>query len=341
MGAVVAKRLLGSIGAIFGASVIAFVVMRVLPGTPARLIVGPLAPHSSLVATEHQLGLNKSIFAQYWDFISHFATGEWGFSFSSGSPVKKLLGERFPATIELALAAGFVAVSATVLGALLVTYRRRPFADRLLRFSAYIGFGAPPFFAALVLLIVFSTVLHWLPGPEGRLDPQTMPPAADTHLYTIDALIAGEFGTFWQAVEHLILPSIALALGSWSFLVRLLRANLLEISREPFITVARGKGLSRWSAFRRHALPNAFLPTLTASGLMLGEFLAGSVLVEQIFNWPGVGQLVLDAILKQDYAVVETFILLSAVLFVTVNLLVDLLYAVIDPRVRVPSLATA
>ena len=147
--------------------------------------------------------------------------------------------------------------------------------------------------------------------------------------------------TFWEAFEHLILPSLALGISSFSFLVRLLRANLLEVSREPFITVARGKGLRRWTAFRRHALPNAFLPTLTAGGLVLGEFLAGSVLIERVFNWPGVGSLVFDAIVKQDYAIVQTFILLSAVMFVLVNLVVDLLYAVIDPRVRIPSVASA
>lgn len=188
---------------------------------------------------------------------------------------------------------------------------------------------------------MFFSTLHILPGPEGRLSVQASPPPAVTRMYTIDALLAGELGTLWQAFLHLILPALALGVSSFSFLVRLLRANLLEVSREPFITVARGKGLRRWSAFRRHALPNAFLPTLTAGGLVLGEFLAGSVLIERVFNWPGVGSLVFDAIVKQDYAIVQTFILLSAVMFVLVNLVVDLLYAVIDPRVRIPSVATA
>jgi ABC-type dipeptide/oligopeptide/nickel transport system permease component len=206
---------------------------------------------------------------------------------------------------------------------------------------SYVGFGTPPFFLALILLIVFFSTFHILPGPEGRLGVQAAAPPTVTHMYTIDALLAGQLGTFWQAVEHLILPAVALGVSSFSFIVRLLRANLLEVSREPFITVARGKGLRRWTAFRRHALPNAFLPTLTAGGLVLGEFLAGSVLIEQVFNWPGIGSLVFDAIVKQDYAVVQTFILLSALMFVIVNLVVDLLYAVIDPRVRIPSVATA
>jgi len=341
MRGVIAKRLLGSLGAIFGASIIAFVVMRVVPGNPARLIIGPLATPQAVSSLNHQLGLDQPIYTQYWLYISHFFQGEWGYSYAEGQSVSTLIGERLPATIELALFAFVITMVASVGLALLVTYRHRPIADRVLRGIAYVGFGTPPFFVALILLIVFFSTLGILPGPEGRLSQQAIPPPTVTHMYTLDALIAGDPGTFWDAFKHLILPGVALGIAQFAFLVRLLRANLLEISREPFITVARGKGLRRWTAFRRHALPNAFLPTLTAGGLVLGEFLAGSVLVEKVFNWPGVGTLVYEAILKQDFAVVQTFILLSAVMFVIVNLVVDLLYAVIDPRVRVHSVATA
>jgi ABC-type dipeptide/oligopeptide/nickel transport system permease component len=341
MGGVVARRIVGSLGAIFGATILAFLILRALPGNPARLIVGPLATPQALASVSHQIGLDKPIFTQYWLFISHFFQGDWGYSYADGKSVSSLIGERLPATIELAIFSFVITMFAAVACALLVTYRRRPIADRVLRAVSYLGFGTPPFFVALLLLIVFFRSFHILPGPEGRLGLQTTPPPTVTHMYTLDALIAGQFGTFWSSLEHLILPGVALGLSSFSFIVRLLRANLLEISREPFITVARGKGLRRWTAFRRHALPNAFLPTLTAGGLVLGEFLAGSVLIERVFNWPGIGSLVFDAIVKQDYAVVQTFILLSAVMFVLVNLIVDLLYAVIDPRVRIPSVATS
>jgi ABC-type dipeptide/oligopeptide/nickel transport system permease component len=341
MGGVVARRIVGSVGAIFGATILAFIILRALPGNPARLIVGPLATPQALASVSHQIGLDKPIFTQYWLFISHFFQGKWGYSYADGKSVSSLIGERLPATIELAIFSFVITMLFAVVFALLVTYKRRPIADRILRAVSYLGFGTPPFFVALLLLIVFFRSFHILPGPEGRLGLQQTPPPTVTHMYTLDALIAGQFGTFWSAIEHLILPGVALGLSSFSFIVRLLRANLLEISREPFITVARGKGLRRWTAFRRHALPNAFLPTLTAGGLVLGEFLAGSVLIERVFNWPGVGSLVFDAIVKQDYAVVQTFILLSAVMFVLVNLFVDLLYAVIDPRVRIRSVATA
>lgn len=338
---VIAMRVLGSIGAVFGATVLAFVIMRVLPGNPARVILGPLATKNAVTALNHQIGLDRPIYVQYWRYISDFFQGNWGYSYSDGATVRKLIGERAPATIELALFSFLIAMLAAVGLALLSTYRSSPITDRIVRGASYLGFGTPPFFLALLLLIFFFSTLHILPGPEGRLGVQATPPPAITRMYTIDALLAGELGTFWQAFLHLILPGLALGISSFSFIVRLLRANLLEVSREPFITVARGKGLRRWTAFRRHALPNAFLPTLTAGGLVLGEFLAGSVLIERVFDWPGVGDLVFDAITKQDYAVVQIFILLSAVMFVLVNLIVDLLYAVIDPRVRIPTVATA
>jgi ABC-type dipeptide/oligopeptide/nickel transport system permease component len=341
MARVIAMRVLGSIGAVFGATILAFLLLRALPGNPARLIVGPLATPQAVASVSHQIGIDKPIFTQYWLFISHFFQGDWGYSYADGKSVSALIGERLPATIELAIFSFLITMLAAVVGALFVTYRRRPIADRILRAVSYLGFGTPPFFVALLLLVVFFRSFHILPGPEGRLGLQSTPPPTLTHMYTLDALLAGQFGTFWSSLEHLILPSVALGLSSFSFIVRLLRANLLEISREPFITVARGKGLRRWTAFRRHALPNAFLPTLTAGGLVLGEFLAGSVLIERVFNWPGVGSLVFDAITKQDYAIVQTFILLSAVMFVLVNLAVDLLYAVIDPRVRIPTVASA
>src|SRR6185437_523162 len=341
MGAVVAKRVLGSIGAIFGATVLAFIIMRALPGNPARLIVGPLATPHAVASVSHEIGLDKPVLTQYWLYISHFFQGDWGYSYADGKSVKALIGERLPATIELAIFSFALTMICAVVAALLVTYRQRPVADRILRGVAYVGFGTPPFFVALLLLIVFFRSFHVLPGPEGRLGLQAAPPPTVTHMYTLDALIAGQFSTFWSSFVHLLLPAIALGLSSFSFIVRLLRANLLEVSREPFLTVARGKGLRRWTAFRRHALPNAFLPTLTAGGLVLGEFLAGSVLIERVFNWPGIGSLVFDAIVKQDFAIVQTFILLSAVMFVLVNLVVDLLYAVIDPRVRISSVATS
>jgi peptide/nickel transport system permease protein len=333
---VIGSRVAGALLAIFGASIIAFLFMRVLPGDPARLIAGPLATEQAIEAQRERLGLNDPLWAQYWNYITDFLKGDWGFSFGAGQPVTTLFGNRLPATIELGLYAFLWCFVFAVAAALFVTYRRRPVADRIVRGISIIGLGTPPFWFGLVLLIVFFETLAILPGP-GRLATGTAPPPEVTRLYTVDALIAGQWGTFWDATLHLILPAIALGLASFAYLVRLLRASLLEVSREPFIVVVRSKGLARWPAFSRHALPNAFLPTLTAAGLLFAQLLVGSVLVEKVFNWPGVGSLVVDSILRQDFAVVQAFVLLSAVAYVGINLVVDILYGVIDPRIRVPS----
>src|SRR5262249_50383644 len=263
-------------------------------------------------------------------------TGSWGFSFSTGQPVRTVIGQRFPATLELDFYAFLLGTSMAFLLALVATYRRRPLVDRSVRGLSYLGLGTPPFWLGLILLVVFFEHLQLLPGPEGRLSPTTSPPPHVTGFFTIDSLLAGQFATFADATRHLILPVVALSVAIFAFLVRLLRANLLGVENEHFLLVVKGKGVARWPAFRRHALPNAVLPTITAAGLILAELLTGSVLIEKVFNWPGVGGLVVDSILRKDYAVVQTFILLSAFGYVLINALVDLTYLRVDPRTRLP-----
>jgi ABC-type dipeptide/oligopeptide/nickel transport system permease component len=332
----VAGKLSGAVIAVFGASILAFIFMRVLPGDPARLIVGPLATEQAIKQQQVAMGLDQPLYVQYWRYISDFFQGDWGFAYSAGETVRHELLARVPASAELGLYAFLIAVVFAVVFALLSTYRHRPVVDGSVRAVSFLGLGTPPFWFGLIVLLLFSQVWHVFPGPDGRLGPDTNPPPAVTRFYTIDALIAGQWSTEWDALRHLVLPAVTLALASWAFLVRLLRANLLDVSRENFLVVARSKGLRRWPAFSRHALPNAFLPTLTAAGLLFAQLLAGSVLVEKVFNWPGVGGLIVDSILRQDFAVVQTFVLLSAVVYVVVNLFVDVFYGVIDPRVRVP-----
>ncbi|HXE46278.1 MAG TPA: ABC transporter permease [Conexibacter sp.] len=335
----IVTRISTAAAAIFGASILAFIFLRVTPGDPARLIVGPLASAKTLEAQRHAMGLDQSLWTQYRDFITSFIHGDWGFSYSAGRSVAGEIGSRLPATLELGLYAFVLAFVAALVAALLVTYRRRKEADNAARLFAFTALGVPPFWAGLLLLLIFSEHLHLLPGPEGRLSLATQPPGKITGFYTIDALLHGQLATFADAVRHLILPVLAFALVPFGYLFRLLRANLLEVSREQYLLVARSKGLTEWTAFRRHALPNACLPALTASGLMLGQLIIGSVLVETVFNWPGVGEYVVTAITRQDYAVVQTFVMLSACAFVLANAAVDVLYGVIDPRVRVSAAA--
>jgi peptide/nickel transport system permease protein len=333
------NRLLGMVIAIVGASFLAFLFMRVVPGNPARLILGNLAPPSSVRQLSHDMGLDRPVTTQYYRFMKGFLTGDWGFAYSTGQSVRTVIGQRFPATLELDLYAFLLGTSMAFLLALLATYRRRPLVDRVVRGLSYLGLGTPTFWLGLILLIVFFEQLSWLPAPEGRLSPTATPPPHTIGFFTVDALVAGQFGTFWDALTHLILPAVTLSVPIFAFLVRLLRANLLGVESEHFLLVVKGKGVGRWPAFVRHALPNAVLPTITAAGLTLAELLTGSVLVEKVFNWPGVGGLVVDSILRKDYAVVQTFILLSAFGYVLINALVDLAYLLIDPRTRLPGAA--
>jgi peptide/nickel transport system permease protein len=328
----VAGKLASSLVTILAASIIAFIVMRVLPGSPVRLIVGALASQAEVNNTQRALGLNQSIPVQYWDFISNFVRGDWGFSYSVGEPVRSLLATRFPASLELGCCAFLLAFGGAIVFAILSL--TSAWADKFVRSLTFLGLGTPVFWLALILLVIFSQSLHLLPGPEGRLSINVQPPPTITGFYTIDSLVTGRFGALWNAIEHLILPALCLAFTPFSFLVRLLRSNLLDVTREQFMTVARSKGVSRSLVILRHGLPNAFLPTLTASALIFAELLAGSVLVETVFDWPGVGALVVQSLENKDYVVMQTFILLSAILYVIVNLIVDLLYGAIDPRIR-------
>ncbi len=326
----VVERIGSAILTILGASIIAFIVLRALPNDPARLIAGPFASDDVLNAVRAQMGLDKPLVAQYVDYLVNFFTGDWGFSYGAGKPVLPLVAERLPASAELAIVAFVGSFAAAVILTVLVSFSRSRLLDGALRMLSFVSVGVPPFWISLLLLMLFFEQLGWFPGPVGR-GPA---PAAVTGLYTVDYLLAGNLRGAVDALWHLALPAFALALGSFGYLVRLLRANLLDVVHEPFVTVLHSKGVAPVTAHFRHILPNAFLPTLTAGGLILAQLIGGSVLVEQIFTWPGIGTLVIDGITRQDYAVVQSFILLSAMIYIVVNLAVDLLYGYVDPRVR-------
>ena len=328
------SRLFGSLVAVFGASIIAFLFLRVLPGNPARLVVGPLASEEALQAQMERMGLHLSLPEQYWQYITDFLQGDWGFSYGAGQPVLVQFGNRLPASIELGFYAFIFAFLAAIVLGLVATYRRRPIVDAAVRALSVFGMGMPPFWLALILLVVFHEALGIFPGPGLQLSRSIEPPPVVTGFITFDALIAGDLEAFANAFHYLFLPAVALGMLPFGYLVRLLRANLLDVTNEPFILVVRSKGIGLWRTFSRHALPNAFIPTLTASGMIFAQLLGGSVLVEKVFNWPGIGSLVVDSILRKDFAVVQAFIIVSAVIYVLVNAVVDVLYGVIDPRIR-------
>jgi peptide/nickel transport system permease protein len=330
----VAGRIVSGAVTVLLATFLSFALLRVFPGDPARVVLGSLATPQSIASLRHQMGLDRSIPAQFWIYIRDFFSGNWGFSYSTGLPVRTLMGQRIMATVELALSAFVLAFIPALVLALVVTYRPRRWVDSAARGLAYVAIGTPTFWLALLVLIVGFVKWHVLPGPEGRLSASVTPPPSITGLYLFDSFFTGHFGTFANAAWHLLLPALVLAFPSFGFMFLLLRVNLLEVRNEPFLLVVRSKGISRWWAFVRHALPNAFLPTLTASGLVLAGLLTGTVLVEVVFAWPGVGALAVDSVQRQDFAVVQAFILLAAVTYVVINTVVDVLYGIIDPRVR-------
>ncbi|MGW0632338.1 ABC transporter permease [Streptomyces sp. NPDC002758] len=327
------RRLTDSLVTLVLASLVSFVVLRTLPGDPARLIAGPLAGPDVLAATRHSLGLDKPFFVQYFDFITDFVRGDWGHSYALGQDVRPALMERLPATLELAVYGFIVAVVGALVCATVASYRPG-FGRGVVRLVALIGLGSPPFWVGLVLIIVFSSKLGMFPGPTGRLSQSLSPPHSVTGFYTLDFLLQGDFVGASDAAAHLVLPVLSLALLPWAFLTRLLTANMVDTSTAPFILVVRSKGISAWRAHVRHVLANSLLPTVSSSGLVLASLITGSVLVETVFNWPGVGLLLTKGIASQDFALVQSFILISAVVFIVGNLVGDTVNQLIDPRLR-------
>ncbi|HEY0248969.1 MAG TPA: ABC transporter permease [Gryllotalpicola sp.] len=326
-------RLLGVVQTLVLASILAFVVLRVVPGDPARLIAGPLADKSTVNAVREQLGLNQNIVQQYLHYITGFVSGDWGFSYSAGQSVAGLFAQKLPATLELALFAFVIAVVGAIVFATFASYRPSVFSG-VSKGLSLIGLGTPQFWLSLVLLLVFSSALGVFPGPSGRLSSYLTPPPTITGLYTVDSLLTGNLVDFSDALAHLVLPAFALAFLPWAFLTRLLTANLTESATAPYTVVVRSKGVSPWLTHIRHVLHNGLLPTIASSGLVFASLITGSVLVEETFDWPGIGQILVLAIQRQDFAVVQAFVLLSAVLYTILNLVVDIVSGGVDPRLR-------
>ena len=332
MANLILSRLASSILAIMGAALFAFIALRLAPGDAARLTLGAFASDEAIAALRAEMGLDRSVFAQFVIFVRDFFTGDWGRSYALGEPVRTLLVDRFPATFELGLYAFLMAFFSALVLATWGAHRRGPISDGVPKAMGVLALGIPQFWFGLVLLIVGFEMTGLFPGPEGRLPAGMSAPPGPTGLITIDALIHGDLGTFSAALHHLFLPALALGLLPFGFLYRLLRANLEDLSNAPFALVARAHGQSRARVMITTLLPNAIIPMLTASGLIFGQLLAGSVLVERVFNWPGAGLLVTQGVLQQDYSVVQIFILLSACVYVVTNLIVDILVAFLDPR---------
>ncbi|TVT47664.1 ABC transporter permease [Amycolatopsis rhizosphaerae] len=329
----IVRRLLQAVPTLLVLSILVFAWLRLLPGGPAGALLGDKATAESVASLNHILGLDQPVFVQYFKFLGRVVTGDFGSSLTSGDPVLAEVGRRFPATIELSICALFLAVVFGIpIGYLAARYKGR-LLDNAAVITTLVGVAVPVFFLGVLLKYVFAQKLGILP-PSGRQDV-TIDATHVTGFFVLDGLLTGELDAAWDAIRHLILPSIALASIPFAVIVRITRASVLDVQGEDFVRTAESKGLTTGVIRRRHVLRNALLPVSTTIGLQTGLLLAGAVLTEKVFNWQGVGSLLADGITRRDYPRLQALLLLAALVYVVVNLLVDISYAIIDPRVRV------
>jgi peptide/nickel transport system permease protein len=318
---------------LIGLSILVFVWIRALPGGPAQALLGERADAESIAEIREQYGLDKPVYEQYWTYVKTTLQGDLGTSVTTRRPVVDELEQRFPATIELTIAA---LIFATVLGIPLGFVAAKKYGtatDHASLLVSLIGISIPVFFLAILLKYVFAVKLGWLPT-VGRIDART-DLEHPTNFYTLDALLAGDLQAFWDVIKHLILPAIALGSIPLAITARITRASVLDVQNEDYVRTARAKGLPPRIVDQRHIFKNALLPIVTIIGLQAGLLLSGAVLTETVFAFPGMGTWLVDAIEQRNYPVLQGGILFVSLIFVMVNLLVDISYAFINPRIRV------
>jgi peptide/nickel transport system permease protein len=331
------RRLAATVVVLVIASGIAFFLMRVIPGDPARLMLGPLASAEAVDHLRRQMGLDGPLYAQYAQYVADLLHGDWGVAWHVQQPVVDVFLNRWPATAELALFAALIGVGVAIsVGAFAGSRPGGPI-DRFSSAAAAAAVGTPSFWLGIVLILIFYLQLRWVAAPFGRLSADVLPPARVTGFMTVDSLLAGNFTAAYDAVRHLALPAVTLGLPFAGYIFRIMRRTIVDVYDMEFIRTARAKGASERRVLWSHAVPNALLPVITVSALALGDLLAGSILVETVFNWPGIGGFVSESILSQDFAPVQGAIIIGALTYSLLNLATDILYGVIDPRVRAPS----
>lgn len=326
------KRLLWAIPTLLGVSIIVFSMVHLAPGDPALVMLGEHASKESVDALREQMGLNKPLIEQYILFITNALQGDFGTSTISGEPVLYEFLERFPATIELSLVALTFATIIGLFAGILSAVKRYSMFDYAAMSTALAGVSMPVFWLGLMLIYLFSVELGWLPvsgrlGYEFDIDHVT-------GLFLVDSLIAQDYEAFWDALKHLILPAIALGTIPMAIIARMTRASMIEVMKEDYVRTARAKGCTNMQVILIHALKNALMPVITVIGLMLGTLFAGSILTETTFSWPGIGKWLVNAVNQRDFPIIQSTTLIIATMFVAVNLIVDLLYALVNPKVR-------
>jgi peptide/nickel transport system permease protein len=328
----VVRRLLLLIPILLGLSLLVFFWIRSLPGGPAAALLGERATPQAVAAIRHQYGLDKPVYVQYGKYLRQIVTLNFGNSSTSRQEVTTEFRQRFPATVELSIAAGLFAMVVGLPLGFIAAKRYQGFTDHLSLVISLVGISTPIFFLALILKYVFAVKLGWLPS-VGRISPLIDIPHP-TNFYTIDAILAGDWNAFVDVIKHLILPAIALGSIPLAIIARITRASVLDVQNEDYVRTARAKGLPPMSVDYRHVLRNAMLPISTIIGLQVGLLLSGAVLTETVFAFPGIGSWLVDAIKARNYPVIQGGVLFVAIIVVFVNLIVDISYGFLNPKIR-------
>ncbi|WP_374722565.1 ABC transporter permease [Peribacillus tepidiphilus] len=326
------RRILHLVPVLLGLSLIVFFIIRAIPGDPAQLILGQLATKEAIADLTKQLGLDQPWYTQYIKYLGGLLNGDLGDSIRTKAPISEEIWPYLAATIELSLCAMLIAIFIGVNAGIISAWYQNSWFDYVAMVLALIGVSMPIFWLGLMEQWVFAINLEWLPT-SGR-DEVRNPVEAITNLYMIDTLIQGRMDQFIDVVKHLVLPSAALATIPMAIIARITRSTMLEVIRSDFIRTARAKGLRMFWVVYKHSLKNAVIPVLTVIGLQTGLLLGGAILTETIFSWPGIGRYIYEAINYRDYPVIQSGVLVIAFIFVMINLVVDLLYAAIDPRIK-------
>jgi peptide/nickel transport system permease protein len=317
---------------LLGVSIVVFFMVRAIPGDPAQIMLGQQATQEQVQQVRENMGLDKPIFVQYGLFLKDAIRGDLGDSIVTGRPVTTELMVRLPATFELAAFAMLIAILVGVPVGVISAVRQYSLLDKTTSVLALTGISMPIFWLAMILVVIFGVNLELLPFP-GRLDPTTGITAI-TGLVLVDSLLTLNFAGFWDGLLHLIMPALALGTIPMAVIMRMTRSSMLEVMHEDYVRTARAKGVVPWRVVSKHALRNAMLPTITVIGLQVGLLMGGAIITETIFSWPGIGLYAYNSISTRDYASIQGVVLYGALLFVLVNLIVDVLYAILDRRVR-------
>ena len=326
------KRLLWAIPTLLGVSVLVFSMVHMVPGDPAFVMLGEHANKEAVDALREQMGLNKPLLEQYLLFITNTVQGDFGISIMSGEPVIDEFADRFPATVELSLVALVFATIVGLFAGIISAVKRYSWFDYISMSTALAGVSMPVFWLGLMLIYFFAVNLGWLPV-SGRLGYMYDIDHV-TGFYLIDSILMKDYEAFWDVCKHLVLPAFALGTIPMAIIARMTRASMIEVMKEDYIRTAKAKGCSKSQVIMIHALKNALMPVITVIGLMLGTLFAGAILTETTFSWPGIGKWLIYAVNQRDFPIIQSTTLIIATIFIIINIIVDLLYAVVNPKVR-------